>query len=616
MEHFEGFFRVALVVFGIGLVIFVHELGHYIAARLCGVRVVTFSLGFGPRLLGWQRGGTMYQIAAVPLGGYCRMAGEEPRMDGTPPAPDELPAKSVEARFFIYSGGVLMNLVFALVVFPILFTVGVPFLRPVIGDVEPGGPAWHAEVPVGSEVLAVNGNEVLDFMHIQTEVALGDPEKAVLLLRSPGRDEPYELSLKPERRERLGLNVIGIAPGIVTDAAGRPSIDVDEDSPAMAAGLGDEDWLVAVLDGIEGLDLVDQIGVQTRDGDPMRLRVVDASGVERDVEIRPRLSEELASPRVGIIPPRNRVIDVRDSAATRSLGLRAEDRILAVAGREVLRLGDLQRALVPETGPLLFSVRRGAARLELSAPPLERAERLALARDIALAVDVESTRVLVKPGEPAQLAGLLDMDRLIKVDEQVVDSWDDVTRTVSAAGREGRAVTFTVERDVDGTIAYSEISAKPEALPFPLYGVNLRQDQYVYRAENLAEALRVGAFCSLKFLEDSWLTLGRMFNGQVSTDNLGGIISIGAISFTLAEDGWEKLFFFLCMLSINLAFLNVLPVPILDGGHLFFLIVEKIKGSPVSVRVLGYSQMVGVVLIISLMVYVTYNDLVKWVFQS
>jgi regulator of sigma E protease len=66
------------------------------------------------------------------------------------------------------------------------------------------------------------------------------------------------------------------------------------------------------------------------------------------------------------------------------------------------------------------------------------------------------------------------------------------------------------------------------------------------------------------------------------------------------------------MLSINLAFLNVLPIPVLDGGHLFFLLVEKIKGSPVSERVLGYSQMVGVVLIISLMVYVTFNDVVRW----
>ena len=79
----------AQVAFGIGLVIFVHELGHFIAARLCGVRVECFSLGLGPRLLGWRVGDTMYQIAAIPFGGYCRMAGEERRWDGAPPADDK-----------------------------------------------------------------------------------------------------------------------------------------------------------------------------------------------------------------------------------------------------------------------------------------------------------------------------------------------------------------------------------------------------------------------------------------------------------------------------------------------------------------------------------------------
>jgi regulator of sigma E protease len=75
--------------------------------------------------------------------------------------------------------------------------------------------------------------------------------------------------------------------------------------------------------------------------------------------------------------------------------------------------------------------------------------------------------------------------------------------------------------------------------------------------------------------------------------------------------GWAKLLTFLCILSVNLAFLNVLPIPVLDGGHLFFLLIEKLKGSPVSARTLGYSQVVGLVLIVTLMVYVTYNDVLR-----
>ena len=93
MDSFLDISRALQVVFGIGLVIFVHELGHFIAARFFGVRVEVFSLGFGPRILGLRRGATMYQVSAVPIGGYVRMAGEERR--GETPRPDDLSAKSV-----------------------------------------------------------------------------------------------------------------------------------------------------------------------------------------------------------------------------------------------------------------------------------------------------------------------------------------------------------------------------------------------------------------------------------------------------------------------------------------------------------------------------------------
>jgi regulator of sigma E protease len=147
------------------------------------------------------------------------------------------------------------------------------------------------------------------------------------------------------------------------------------------------------------------------------------------------------------------------------------------------------------------------------------------------------------------------------------------------------------------------------------YGLALRQAEYLYRSENFGAALVSGARYSWRFLEDSWRTLKRMLNQDVSPKNVGGIITISAVSYSLTEAGWIKFFFFLCLISINLAFLNVLPIPVLDGGHLFFLIIEKLKGSPVSNRVMGTSQAVGVVLLLSLMVYVTYNDLVRWVFR-
>jgi len=189
--------RYAQVVLGISLVIFVHEAGHFVCARLCKVKVEVFSLGMGPRVFGWRRGPTLYQVALIPIGGYVRMAGEESLESRAKPAPDELHAKSVGQRFLIYSGGVLANVLFGLVVFPIIFAAGVPCSEPVLGPSLPGSPAWRQGIPVGTRVLSVNGHKVFDFGHILTEVALGSPEETVLEVVEPRKTTPSTIHLTP-----------------------------------------------------------------------------------------------------------------------------------------------------------------------------------------------------------------------------------------------------------------------------------------------------------------------------------------------------------------------------------------------------------------------------------
>ena len=106
-------------------------------------------------------------------------------------------------------------------------------------------------------------------------------------------------------------------------------------------------------------------------------------------------------------------------------------------------------------------------------------------------------------------------------------------------------------------------------------------------------------------------TLKRLVTGDVAAKNLGGIIQISRVSYRHAQDGWTRFLYFLALLSINLAFINVLPIPVLDGGHLLFVLIERIKGSPVSVQVLNYSQILGLVLVLALVVFVTYNDILR-----
>jgi regulator of sigma E protease len=595
-------YRWALVAFGVGLVIFVHELGHFLAARWCKVRVETFSLGFGPRLLGWTRGGTTYQIAAVPLGGYVRMAGEEGSAAGREPADDELPSKSVGQRFLIYSGGVLMNVAFALVVFPIILTIGVPFTEPVVGSSTPGSPAWQAGLQPGTRIESVNGNPVYSFLNIPTEVALGSPEETVLVVRDPGATTSRMVRLVPERNEAMGAYSIGVNPA----ADARGTIAVQKGSAAALAGLRDGDALVDVPGTSSALNLDERLAIAARDAGSIRA-TFERDGTPFTVDVAPT-TEDSRDPRIGVGPLVRRVLAVRDTPLARRSGIARDDLVLAVDGVPLARSFDFLQRLEAASGPVRVRVQRAGSPLALEIPALAPGEAAQLARDVAIGPDLDATSIAVSAGSAAADAGLRDGDRIARIDGRLVTTFADIQTAAKDSGTDAE-LALDVERGSE-TIA---VRLRPRAMPTPSYGFGIRDAQYVFHTSGPVEAIRAGFGLSWKFLQESWLTLKRILFRQVSGSNIGGIITIGVVSHSFVSDGIAKLFYFLCMLSMNLAFLNVLPIPVLDGGHLFFLLVEKLKGSPVSERIHGYSQLVGVVLIVSLMVYVTFNDVVRWI---
>ncbi|MCY2958594.1 MAG: RIP metalloprotease RseP [Planctomycetota bacterium] len=598
-------YRWALVAFGIGLVIFVHELGHFLAARWCKVRVETFSLGFGPKLLGWKRGPTTYQIAAVPLGGYVKMAGEEGPSDGGAPASDELPGKSVGQRFLIYSGGVLMNVAFALVVFPIILSVGVPFSEPIVGSTTPGSPAWHAGLQSGTRVESVNGNVVYSFLNIPNEVALGSPEETVLVVRDPGATNTRTVRLVPQWNEAIGAYSIGVNPA--ADAHG--SIAVEKGSSAEKAGLVDGDRLVDVAGTSPGLTLDERLAKAARNGDVVRA-TFERGGRTFAADIVPTPDPKLETQLLGVGPLVRRVVAVRDTPLARRSGLAKDDRILDADGMPLVRPYDFLERLEAARGPVSLRVERGGSALALTIPALAAGEAVQLAQDVAIGQDADSTLVAITPGSAAADAGLRDGDRIQRIDGKEVSTFADVQSAAKEAGKDKQKV---LALDVVRGTETLTVRVAPRAWRAPTYGFGVRDAQYVFRSDGPLDAVHAGFGLSWKFLEESWLTLKRILFRQVSGQNIGGIITIGVVSHSFVSDGIAKLFYFLCMLSMNLAFLNVLPIPVLDGGHLLFLGIEKLKGSPVSERIHGYSQLVGVVLIVSLMVYVTFNDVVRWI---
>jgi len=601
--------RTLAMLLGIGLVIFVHEFGHFIAARLCRVRVDVFSLGFGPRLLAWRRGATLYQLALLPIGGYVRMAGEEAE-DGRAPASHELRGKSVGQRFFIYSGGVLMNVVFAMVAFPIVLAVGVPMTEPIIGSVEPGGPAWRAGVQPASRVLTVNGHSVIGFDNIGPEVALGPSDSTTLTLLEPGSSVARTLEIPPTYSKAMGVYSLGLRAASDREAA----IEVQPGSAAWSAGLRTGDRLQAIAGAPPELPLEEQFSFAARDGGAIDVRYVREPGGAGEVRIEPIRAPGRGPAILGVGPPQDRVVDVRESELVRALGIQKDDRILSANGVEVSADYDLLIGLRAGRDETRLVIERAGARRELNGPALSPAQALALFRDLALGQDSASSRVNVIRTSAAQEAGMQDGDRIIAVEGHPVARFDELSPIVKESAS-AQPLKVVVRRRAGAGEAEQELtfSIVPRPLAVEDYGFDLKPGMYVYQSASPGIALRTGIQSTWRLMTDSWLTLKRIMTGQVSGENVGGIITIGRVSYSWAGQGLSKLFYFLCMLSVSLAFLNVLPIPVLDGGHLFFLLIEKLKGSPVSERVMSYSQIVGLVLLVSLVVYVTFNDIQRWI---
>lgn len=581
---------------GIGLVIFVHEFGHFLAARACGVAVEVFSLGFGPRLFGFERNGTDYRISAVPIGGYVKMRGDQPgEGKGDPRA---LNSRGVGVRALVYSGGVAMNMVFAFVAFPILFAVGVRMEAPKIGSITPGGAAWKAGLKEGDEILAINGRELFSFNDIQVEVALSDPARTRLSIRRG--DAVREVAVHPEYVEAYGSYALQVG------QSNRYRVLVEPGGAAEKAGLESGDQLIA-LAGAPASRAQETLA-ELVEGGPVKVEVEKRDGRRAAVELQPAWTPT-GEGMLGVRAPRSQVKALRGALARGPLEV--DDVVIAVDGKPLLDSDELDAAA---PGAHALSVARDGRTIEV---PLDAAQFSGLADDVAFGICDrdpfgEGVGVVVTRGSAAESAGLASGVRIRSVGGEPIEKWTDLQQQVRGNG--GKPLAVEVEGP--GAAPRRELTIAPRPQPLPEFGFDLEvEPETVVRRYAGVEAIQQGMASSWNMARQAYVMLKKMVSRQVSTENLGSIVSISVVSYQFAKQGLSKLFYFLALLSINLAVINVLPIPLLDGGHLLFLLIEKLKGSPVDDRVMGYSQVVGFTLILGLLIYVIKNDIVRIVHQ-
>jgi regulator of sigma E protease len=282
-------------LFVLGVLVFVHELGHFLVARWYGVRVLTFSLGFGPKLIKFTRGGCEYCVSAIPLGGYVKLAGEtvEDQLSGEP---DEFLSKSKWIRFQVYLAGPVMNILLAYVVLAASLMGGADVRAassqpPVIGSVAANSPAEAVGIKVGDLVISVNGHAVQTWDEFDLEVLPRANREIDLLVERAGTQMTFAVT--PQSVGRYEIGELGLGP------VQRPQIvEVNAGSAAAKAGMQRGDVILAVGEeqGLTQPEILKRIIAS--EGRPMAFRL-ERDGQETDITVTPDTSS--GRPMLGVI---------------------------------------------------------------------------------------------------------------------------------------------------------------------------------------------------------------------------------------------------------------------------------------------------------------------------
>jgi regulator of sigma E protease len=593
---------VLMVLVGLGGLVFFHELGHFLACRVTGTRVEVFSVGFGPTIWGWKRGHTFYRIAAIPLGGYVKMAAENPGDKGTG-ASDELPRKSFSQRLLIFTAGVIFNVFLAFVLFAWAFGIGIPFTRPEISGVEPGEAAWAAGIQRGDLVTHINGEPVLSFDDLRTAIAFSSEDETVDLTVDRG-GKTLQFSLMPRYSEELGFPIIGAKPAYDLEARA-----VEDDSPVARAGglAGDR---VTKVNGtrLEGPLTFVSVGEALRDTPAGQKQTsvtleIERAGQKKTLELTIPVK---AVPVLGVVPYESNIVD---SVRTNSL-LRARDVLQSVNGKEVRDIGAFKRAGGAE---LVTSILIGRNGKETELEPGAAITVAALGASISARPRTDSTKIYPLEGGSAARAGLEPGDVITKLGQEEISDWDEMRDAIRAHAGPGPLAVEIKRRGETKTVQITpgRRNEYRDADTHPSLGYVFVQQWEEHREPNIVKAMGMGVDRTFFFMRSVFLTIRGLVTSRVSARNIGGPIMLAEFSYKMWDLGFARYLYILALISINLAVLNILPIPVLDGGQVVFLIAEKVRGKPLSERVIGIFQVVGLVFILGLMVLAFTNDITR-----
>ncbi len=582
------------IVIGLGFLIFIHEAGHFLVAKWKGVRVDAFSLGMGPVL--WKRlwNGTEYRISAIPLGGYVKMAGENIG-DPKTGAPDELTSKSAFARLQIFAAGALMNLFIAFPLAILACLAGRSEGSPYVGN--PSAADTRGGIIPGDKILEVDGQKIASTDDYRKHmIALPQGIEAKVTVERDGVPKTFDIKVQASTKH-------------ITWPPATTMPKIKTGSPVYVQGLRTGDEILK----IDGQD--------AKAFDPNSLRNLLAEAAKRPIELvvtnprdgeRPVTLKDLPTKSPDEwIPLDFRLLepviaDPEPKTAAAEAGLRGGDAIRKIDGFEIKSFQDIVTVLKGRGGKEVeVEVERGGKVQKL---PVLIYHKSRGQGELGIAPGRSPRIVEVAEGTPFYAAGLrsgdvllsiisldnpavseLAMGRAAPVEVKVRRGQEEMTFTVKGETRirlDSEKAGFYTEKDKLG-LAFNRIERK--------WG--------------FSAAIAAGLKEPIDVIDITSKALRKLFVREEDPGGLAGPVGIFKASFFHAQAGLGNFLWLLVLITVNLGIFNLLPVPVLDGGHILLLAIEKVKGSPPSPRFVERFQLVGLVLLLSLLVFVTVNDL-------
>lgn len=641
---------VLLAILALSFLIFIHELGHYWAARRVGMRVEAFSVGFGPALYSWQRDGVQWRISALPFGGYVKIAeGDEEGLQDPYTIPDSFFGRSPWQRIFVSLAGPCANLLFALFALTLLYLIGgreKPFseLTPFIGSLDPKSALYEAGLRPGDQILSYNDTSIKGQQdHIIAAMTAATVEvQALHYDPQTGQPSPISLTITPYPHPIASRGGEILTTGVLQPASFliyRPDAPMNktplaEGSPLLKSGLQEGDRLVwangeRIFSQLQLSQLLqrDTVILTVKRGKDLLLSRVPRIRVE-DLKLTPEQREELTDWQYesllhkqkitklhtipynltseGVVEARLSLIDpehelqalTNERQMAIDAPLQVGDKIIAIQGTPIRQAYELLSTL--QEPSLLMIVKNKTGQDAL--PAVEQADLL-LHADFPQK-DLEQLLNSIGRFNATQKAGALRLlAPITPKTHQAFAVTPELEKLYAEEMLESRAKLQQIHNREERSTALQQLEEASKKLHLgPPYFV----DELVYdNPPPLTLFYNMGA--------DIFRTLQALVTGQLSPKWLSGPVGMIQVVQENGSAGASHVLYWLAFISINLGLLNLLPIPMLDGGSICFSLFEAATGKQLPPRVLEKLIAPFAIMLIILILFLTYQDVLRLV---